>query len=87
MKFFPSPEWARPIVAQSDKQTMPDRIRVIASPSNSGQVKIAGTLLSQLRDRLDAGEIKDAKVAVVLPDENLLLPMLYSLPEGMGRSI
>jgi len=85
MKFFPSPEWARPIVAQSDKQTMPDRIRVIASPSNSGQVKIAGTLLSQLRDRLDAGEIKDAKVAVVLPDENLLLPMLYSLPEGMGE--
>ena len=33
---------------------MPDRIRVIASPSNSGQVKIAGDLLSQLRDRLDA---------------------------------
>lgn len=84
IRLFPCPEWALPTLRQSDTQTMP-RIRVVASPSNSAQVKIAGNLLSELRGRITGEDITSAKVAVVLPDEGLLLPMLYSLPEGMGN--
>lgn len=84
IKMFPSPAWASDAVSRSDTMTLPS-LRVVASPSNSAQTKIAGTLLSELRRRLKASEIEGAKVAVVLPDENLLLPMLYSLPDGMGN--
>lgn len=84
IKTFPSPDWATPALSQSETKTFP-RLRVVAAPSNSAQVKIAGSLLAEMRQRLTATEISEAKVAVVLPDENLLLPMLYSLPEGMGN--
>lgn len=84
IKSFPCPSWALPALKRSDADSMPQRLRVAASPSNSAQVKIAGTLLGELGKRLDSGEFRNAKVAVVLPDENLLLPMLYSLPDGMG---
>lgn len=84
LKTFPSPEWAIPALSQSDTDRLP-RLRVVASPSNAAQVKIAGSILSDMRQRLTSNDISDAKVAVVLPDENLLLPMLYSLPEGMGN--
>ena len=81
---FPAPEWVMPFLKASDNKEMP-RLRVVAAPSKSAQVKIAGNLLAEQRERLSASEISDAKVAVVLPDEGLLLPMLYSLPEGMGN--
>jgi len=84
IRAFPSPDWALPTLHLSDAYGLPDKMRIVASPSNSAQVKIAGSLLSELRGKLSQEEFTDAKVAVVLPDENLLLPMLYSLPEGMG---
>lgn len=84
IKSFPCPSWALPALSRSDTDSLPSRLRVAASPSNSAQVKIAGTLLGELGKRLDPDEFRNAKVAVVLPDENILLPMLYSLPEGMG---
>lgn len=80
---FPAPEWIMEYLRKSSTKVMP-RLRIVASPSKSAQAKIAGNLLADLRQRIGAGEINDAKVAVVLPDEALLLPMLYSLPEGMG---
>lgn len=84
IKAFPCPEWARNFLKLSDTDTLPENIRVAASPSNAAQTKIAGKMLSELRGRLSGDAFKNAKVAVVLPDENLLLPMLYSLPAGMG---
>ncbi len=84
IKAFPSPQWALPALGQSDVASLPD-LKVVASPSNSAQVKIAGLILGEMRKKLSAKEISEARVAVVLPDENLLLPMLYSLPEGMGN--
>ncbi|MDE6299172.1 MAG: hypothetical protein K2M10_05965, partial [Muribaculaceae bacterium] len=78
------PSWALPSLGESEATKLP-HIKVVASPSNAAQVKIAGNLLSELRGRITAGEINGAKVAVILPDENLLLPMLYSLPAGMGE--
>ncbi len=83
IRMFPCPEWALPSLKLSDAENFPV-LNVVSSPSNSAQTKIAGNLLAELRGRITAAEITGAKVAVVLPDENLLLPMLYSLPEGMG---
>lgn len=84
IKSFPCPDWALPALRLSDTDKLPDSLRVAASPSNSAQVKIVGNMLDELRKQLSAGAFRDARVAVVLPDENLLLPLLYSLPDGMG---
>ncbi|MDH6354979.1 hypothetical protein M2132_001316 [Dysgonomonas sp. PH5-45] len=61
-------------------------VEVVGIPSAVGQSKHAGTILKTL---VDAGAISspnDAlKTAVILPDENLLLPMLYSVPAGIDK--
>ena len=83
-KEFPSPEWAYPIVSASDKDSLPDLLEAIASPSNAMQAKIAAEIVE--RDLRGSGEVKDfsdANVAVVLPDESLLFPLLYSLPDNL----
>lgn len=84
IRMFPCPEWALSSLSLSEWHQLP-KLRVVSSPSNAAQTKIAGNLLAELRARISAEDITSAKVAVVLPDENLLLPMLYSLPEGMGN--
>ncbi len=84
IRSFPCPSWALNTLRMSDTDSLPGRLDIIASPSNSAQPKIAGELLSGLKRRLDSSEFASARVAVVLPDESLLLPMLYSLPENIG---
>ena len=83
---FPSPEWAEPFLRQSDVNCLPENIRIIASPSNVAQAKITGDTIAGLLAEA-GGDVKkafdDLSVAVVLPDENLLLPLLYSLPENL----
>ncbi|WP_163409998.1 PD-(D/E)XK nuclease family protein [Flavobacterium ajazii] len=57
-------------------------ISVIGTPKTIGQAKLAGSIIEKI--------IKDNpvtaldKVAVVLGEENLLLPVLYSLPDAVG---
>lgn len=82
---FPAPEWAMHALKQSHTTELPAEIRVETAPSNSAQTKIAGILLRELYEKEGEKVFKDNKVAVVLPDENLLLPMLYSLPQGIGE--
>ncbi len=59
-------------------------IEVIGVPSAVGQTKCAYALLEQL---VANGDITDPahaiNTAVVLPDENLLMPMLYGVPESI----
>jgi len=57
----------------------PREIDVIGVPDLTGQVKLTGTLLEEIRQQ----QLLDERTAVVLPDEQLLLPLLNSLPEGM----
>ena len=61
-------------------------IEAIGIPSGVGQAKQVAQLLSRL---IESGEIPDAdeaiKTAVVLPDESLLMPVLYSIPEEFGK--
>ncbi|MEY4433347.1 MAG: hypothetical protein RLZZ44_1481 [Bacteroidota bacterium] len=57
-------------------------IRVIGTPKSVGQAKITGNILEQII--LEQPEKALDKVAVVLGEENLLVPLLYSLPASLG---
>lgn len=81
---WPAPDWALPSLAKSNVATMPDDLRVIAVPSNSMQTKVVSEVLADMAGRIPKEDFADARVAVVLPDEQLLMPMLYSLPEEIG---
>ena len=61
-------------------------LTVVSTPSNAVQCKYAGRILDELRPVDSAGKRGplDKDTAVVLTDENLLVPLLYSLPEGIG---
>lgn len=60
---------AFPISGSSKKA----EIKVISVPSSTGQAKLAGKILEQC-------EGAPVETAFVLPDENLLLPLLHSIP-------
>jgi len=51
---------------------------IIGTPSKAGMAKALG---SELKKRLLEGDFNSEKSVVVLPDENLLLPVLYSIPD------
>lgn len=56
-------------------------IKVIGTPKSIGQAKITGSIIENL---LLSNPTKSLdKVAIVLGEENLLVPLLYSLPEGI----
>lgn len=57
-------------------------IQVIGTPKTIGQAKIAGSILDKNIKEQQVSNLD--KVAVVLGEENLLLPLLYSLPESVG---
>lgn len=56
-------------------------IIITGVPSNVGQAKIAGQFISEM---IDSGAIHDKtnaiNTAVVLPDENLFIPMIHAIP-------
>ncbi|QEE48929.1 PD-(D/E)XK nuclease family protein [Flavobacterium alkalisoli] len=55
-------------------------IKVIGTPKTVGQAKIAGQIVEKLQSE---GHSLD-KTALVLGEENMLIPMLYSLPASVG---
>ncbi|MCU0449346.1 MAG: PD-(D/E)XK nuclease family protein [Bernardetiaceae bacterium] len=66
--------------------TQPQQITFVGCSNQVAQAKLAGHLLEQhLRGVIDRGELDEFKkspnqVAILLPDEGLLLPVLHSLP-------
>ncbi len=80
MRNFPMPEWAVPYMARCQVDSMPEVINVAAAPSNVAQVKIASMKVGEWLEEIGPGQIADARAAVVIPDENLLLPLIHSLP-------
>lgn len=86
-KNFPSPSWTEKYLKESDTEDLPEELLVISSPSKTSQAKIAGDIIAKLRNEKHGSEnMNNARIAVVLPDESLLLPLLYSLPESI-RSV
>jgi CRISPR/Cas system-associated exonuclease Cas4 (RecB family) len=65
---------------ESDFRFMDKTIRVFGIPGSIGQAQKAGQIISQIKS---ASETPD-KTALVLSDEKLLLPVLYSLPDEIG---
>jgi hypothetical protein len=57
-------------------------IQVIGTPKTIGQAKIAGSIIENII--IDNPDTTLDKVAVVLGEENLLVPLLYSLPSTVG---
>lgn len=57
-------------------------IHVIGTPKTIGQAKIVGSLIEKTIAEQETPNLD--KVAVVLGEENLLVPLLYSLPASVG---
>ena len=76
VKLFPAIE---PISSNNFTAT-PKRLRSIACVSNVVQCKYVAQLLSELES-----EKLDKRTAIVLTDENMLIPMLHSLPQSVDK--
>lgn len=59
----------------------PKNIKIIGTPKTIGQAKIAGDIIKQA---LEEDKVSLNKTAIVLGEENLLVPLLYSLPNTVG---
>ena len=57
-------------------------IHIIGTPKSVGQAKIVGSTIDKLGSDVHNQDLK--KVAVVLGEEGLLVPTLYSLPQSVG---
>ena len=57
-------------------------IQVIGTPKSIGQAKISGSIIENIIEQNPTTTLD--KVAVVLGEENLLVPLLYSLPSTVG---
>ena len=57
-------------------------IQIIGTPKTIGQAKIAGSILENIINENPNTTLD--KVAIVLGEENLLVPLLYSLPSTVG---
>ncbi|MCM1151706.1 MAG: PD-(D/E)XK nuclease family protein [Alistipes sp.] len=64
-----------------DGMSQPKELTAVSVVSNAVQCKYAAEIL---RDYARRGPL-DKRTAVVLTDENLLLPLLYALPEEVGK--
>ncbi|MBD5295323.1 MAG: hypothetical protein HDS25_03265 [Bacteroides sp.] len=81
---FPMPEWTHSFISRSDTQNLPEVMEEISAPSKVMQVKIAKDKIVELLHKNRTQDIfSDARVALVVPDEGLLLPLLYSLPKEL----
>lgn len=61
------------------------KIELIGVPSAVGQAKQLGTILSRLITSRIVDPEETIHTAIVLPDENLLLPVLYSIPPEITK--
>ena len=80
---FPSPEWSEDFLSESFTDKLP-LLKVMASPSNVAQTKILKNEIISLKERIGETFFKKSKIAVVLPDESLLIPLIYSLGKEIG---
>lgn len=70
-------------ISDSDCAVLPAVMESISAPSGVAQAKIAGQIVNDILKKhknQEDDDFEEADIAVILPDENMLLPMLYSLP-------
>lgn len=75
------------LTLEAEEQTMDlPIIEAIGIPSFVGQAKYVHTILESLtKEKQITSSDKAMNTAVVLPEENLLLPTLYSIPESIDK--
>ena len=66
----------------ADDFSQDKNIQIIGTPKSIGQAKIAGSIIENIIEDNPSATLD--KVAVVLGEENLLVPLLYSLPSTVG---
>lgn len=66
----------------SDDFSQTKDIKVIGTPKTVGQAKITGHIIEEIIQNEPDASLK--KVAIVLGEENLLIPLLYALPSSVG---
>ena len=66
----------------ADDFSQPKNIQIIGTPKTIGQAKLAGSIIENIITENPATALD--KVAIVLGEENLLMPILYSLPSSVG---
>lgn len=71
---------SHPFEWQTDDFQLPKNFEVIGTPKSVGQAKIAGNIIQSL---LENGKTIN-ETAIVLGDENLLLPILNALPNSVS---
>src|SRR5690606_11012711 len=69
-----------PFETIGNQYTEPKDIQIIATPKSVGQARIVGEIIDHVAK--NKSELQD--VAIVLSDENLLQPVLHSLPESVN---
>lgn len=57
-------------------------IQVIGTPKTIGQAKLTGSIIENIINENEISSLD--KVAIVLGEENLLMPVLYALPSSVG---
>ena len=60
----------------------PRDIQIVGVPLEVGQAKLVGNVLQEL---IDQGDFVPERTAIVLPDQNLLFPVLHALPAAIRR--
>lgn len=84
MKRYPAPEWAADFIEASSTGEMPSNITIAAAPSNVAQTKIARKeIKAWIKENKDNNAVETPDRAVIVPDENLLLPLIHSLPADL----
>lgn len=67
---------------EEPEQTQYPTIEIVGVSSDIGQVKMAGRKISEWASDNTIHDVNDAvDTAIVLPDENLFIPMIHSIPE------
>ena len=80
IKEFPS----RYTIEDTSVAPQEQKIRVYATPSGVGQAFVVADILDSLYPQGEVSQQDAFSTAVVLPDENLLMPVLNSIPEKFG---
>lgn len=68
------------LAPESDAPTLPRSIRLIRCSSSIAQVKTLPLLLDEIG--VDSREVTSPSTAILLPDEQLLLPVVSSIPDS-----
>ena len=81
---FPQADFLKaPASPAADASNPAGKFKVISVPSSVGQVKQLPSILRQIADECHGGNLSEigTDTAIVLPDENLLMSVLNTIPE------